>query len=58
MCLTKYIRRETMNEYYLRVMDCETGYSEMWKVKANSEQEAIDNVENNFENKEVIEEDY
>ena len=47
-----------MQEYYLRVMDCESGYTEMWKVKANSEQEAIDNIESNFENKEVVEDEY
>jgi len=44
-----------MNDYYLRVMDCKTGHTEMWKVKANTEDEAIENIETNFENKEVVE---
>jgi|14_taG_2_1085336.scaffolds.fasta_scaffold27135_2 hypothetical protein len=44
-----------MQEYYLRVMDTESGYTQMWRVWANSELEAIDHIENKFDNKEVVE---
>jgi|9_EtaG_2_1085328.scaffolds.fasta_scaffold04440_6 hypothetical protein len=42
-----------MSDYYLRVTNCKTGNTEMWKVKANTEDEAIENIETKFENKYV-----